>query len=395
MESRTRRRWRKWGVALLLALIALVFTGCRTLKFYGQAISGQFDILARQEPVDDLLASTNTGPKLKRQLVLLQELRSFAEHELDLKVDGHYRKYADLERPFVVWNVEAAREFSLEPKTWWYPMVGRLEYRGFFSKEAAREYAAHLRNQPLDVYMGGVQAYSTLGWFKDPALNTFIFLSDSELAELIFHELGHQTVFAAGDTDFNEAFATTVGQEGVRRWLKTKNIPEALADYEEELRRNGQVVRLVLDARLQLEQLYGDVRDMDGKLKAALKPSELSPLALRLEKQRIQNKLRAEYERLTAEWPGYTAYGFFFEGELNNAKLNSIANYYDFVPGFERLLELNKGSLPDFYAAVDRLAHKSKSERHEWLSTLGKKPENSANTNSAAEAAFPAPAIDP
>ena len=136
MESRTRRRWRKWGVALLLALIALVFTGCRTLKFYGQAISGQFDILARQEPVDNLLASTNTGPKLKRQLVLLQELRSFAERELDLKVDGHYRKYADLERPFVVWNVEAAREFSLEPKTWWYPMVGRLEYRGFLFKRS-------------------------------------------------------------------------------------------------------------------------------------------------------------------------------------------------------------------------------------------------------------------
>jgi predicted aminopeptidase len=385
MESRTRQRWRKWGIALLLASIALAFTGCRTLKFYGQAISGQFDILARQEPLEKLLNSTNTSAQLKRQLVLLQELRSFAERELDLKVNGHYRKYADLERPFVVWNVEAAREFSLEPKTWWYPMVGRLEYRGFFSREAAREYAGYLRNKSLDVYSGGVQAYSTLGWFKDPALNTFIFLPDSELAELIFHELGHQTVFAAGDTDFNEAFATTVGEEGVRRWLKAKNAPEALASYEEDLRRNRQIVRLVLDARTQLERLYGDVRDKEGKLKATSNPHNLSDSALRLEKQRIQNKLRAEYQSLISQWPGYTGYAFFFEGDLNNAKLNSIANYYDFVPGFERLLELNKGHLPDFYSAVERLAKKSKAERHEWLGTLGIEPAVSGISNASSE----------
>ncbi len=390
MESRTRQRWRKWGITLLLALVAATFTGCRTLKFYGQAISGQFDILARQEPVDRLLNSTNTSPKLKRQLVLLQELRTFAERQLDLKVDGHYRKYADLERPFVVWNVEAAREFSLEPKTWWYPMVGRLEYRGFFSRKAASEYAGYLRSQSLDVYSGGVQAYSTLGWFKDPALNTFMFLPDSELAELIFHELGHQTVFAAGDTDFNEAFATSVGEEGVRRWLKTKSTPEASAAYEEELRRNGQVVRLVLNARLQLEQLYGDVRDKEGKLKATSKPHALSDSALRLEKQRIQNKLRADYRSLISQWPGYTAYAFFFEGDLNNAKLNSIANYYDFVPGFERLLELNKGNLPDFYSAVERLAGKSKAERHEWLRTLG--TSSSENSNADHESKAPDPA---
>ncbi len=365
------RQWKKPGFAMTLGMVALCFTGCRAVNFYRQAIVGQIDILARQTPVEKLLAEPNLDPALRRQLDLLEELRVFAKEQLHLKVDGHYRKYADLNRSYVVWNVEVAHEFSLEPKTWWYPVVGRLKYRGYFSREAARQYAHYLRGQSLDVYTGGVQAYSTLGWSKDPALNTFLFLPDTELAELIFHELGHQTLFAPGDTDFNEAFATTVGQRGVCRWLEARRDQPTLHAYELELRRNASVVRLVLNARNQLEGLYGDIRDSKGKLKASTGPRPFRLAALRQEKRRVQDQLGADYQRLVAQWPGYRNYQGFFADDLNNAKLNSIANYYDLVPGFERLLQMQTNNLSAFYLAAGRLAKKNKAERYEWLRTPG------------------------
>src|SRR6266403_163267 len=213
---------RKWLLGSALLAVILIVSGCQTLSFYGQAIKGQYQLLAHRQPIEKLIADSSTPAQLKNQLELVQKLRAFADKELKLPVDGHYTKYVDVHRPFVVWNVEAAPEFSLEPKSWWYPLVGSLEYRGYFSESGARDYAERLRKRGYDVYVGGATAYSTLGWFKDPILNTFVFESEGDLAETIFHELGHQRVFASGDTDFNEAFATTVGQEGARRWLRLK-----------------------------------------------------------------------------------------------------------------------------------------------------------------------------
>jgi predicted aminopeptidase len=225
-------RW-VWAVCVLAALIS----GCHTASYYQQAASGQLEILSKREPIAELLADSQTRPALRDKLQLVLDLREFAEHELRLKTDGHYLLYADLGRRFVVWNVYAAPEFSLEPKKWWYPVVGSLKYRGFFSEEDAKRYGADMAKQGYDVYVGGVDAYSTLGWFKDPVLNTFIHHSPPELAELLFHELAHQRVFAKGDTDFNEAFATAVGEEGVRRWIAAHGDAEMRAQYEVALRR--------------------------------------------------------------------------------------------------------------------------------------------------------------
>ncbi len=182
-----------------------------------------------------------------------------------------------MHRPFVVWNVEAAPEFSLEPKSWWYPLVGSLEYRGYFSKQGAQKYGAWLQAKGYDVYVGGVTAYSTLGWFKDPLLNTFIFDPEPDLAETLFHELGHQRVFASGDTDFNEAFATTVGQEGARRWLRAKGDQVALEKYLAELRRTVQFARLIMDTRERLVMLYGDERTEGGQVKATKQKRGVPP----------------------------------------------------------------------------------------------------------------------
>jgi predicted aminopeptidase len=364
------RRLRKWLVAPALLAAVLAMSGCQTVSYYGQAIKGQYDIVAHEERIEKLLADPQTPAPLQAKLQLVQNLRSFAKKDLKLPVDALYQRYADVHRPFVVWNVEAAPEFSLEPKTWWYPFAGSLEYRGYFSERAARHYAARLQRQGYDVYVDGVEAYSTLGWFKDPVLNTFLSDPEADLAETLFHELGHQRVFASGDTDFNEAFATTVGQEGARRWLRAKGDPAALEKYLAELRRTRQFARLIANTRERLEALYKDTRTEDGQVKAAREKRALPPQQLRQQKQDLLARLQREYAQLKAQWGGDTGYDEWFAHPVNNAQLNSVAAYYDLVPGFERLLELNGGDLEKFYQAVEQLAGEPKAERQRWLRAL-------------------------
>jgi len=370
MNQTKVRRVRKCLVIAALLLVLVGLSGCKTLSFYRQAIKGQYQLFAHQEPIKKLLASPDTPARLKQQLQIVQSLRAFADSDLRLPVDNHYLKYVDVHRRYVVWNVEAAPEFSMEPKSWWYPVVGSLEYRGYFSEKGARDYGETLRKKDQDVYIGGTTAYSTLGWFKDPVLNTFVFEPEADLAETIFHELGHQRVFAHGDTDFNEAFATSVGQEGARRWLRAKGQKAAYDKYLTEIHRNTQFVQLITNARERLETLYGDEKTEAGKVKATKKKRDVAPEQLREEKQRIFERLQHEYVELKKEWGGESDYDDWFAHQVNNAQLNSVAAYYDLVPGFERLLKINGDDLEKFYQAADRLAKMPRKERHEWLRTL-------------------------
>jgi len=362
-------RHRKTLLLLALALVVAAVSGCQEIGFYSQAIKGQYQIFAHQQLIDKLIADPQTPDKLRAKLQLIQQLRAFAKDELKLPVDGHYRKYVDVHRDYVVWNVQAAPQFSLEPRTWWYPLVGSLEYRGYFSEPRAKHYAARIAKKGDDIYVDGVEAYSTLGWFKDPILNTFVGRSEPELAEVIFHELGHQRVFARGDTDFNEAFATTVGQEGARRWLRASGKTNLMEKYEVALRRNDQFVHLIMSTREQLEKIYGDTLDKDGKVKAAAEPPA-SPAELQQAKARVFADLRTNYQTLKESWGGYAGYDDWFGRELNNAQLNTIANYYDFLPAFERVLEMNGNDMEKFYVEVERLSKLSKDERHQWLRNL-------------------------
>ncbi len=378
LSPETERRRRTWLLAPVLLLAVLAMSGCQTLSYYGQAIKGQYQIVAREQKITKLLADPQTPAPLKARLGLVQSLRAFAKTDLKLPVDKHYEKYADLHRPFVVWNAEAAPEFSLQAVTWWYPFVGRLDYRGYFTEKAAAKYAARLRKKSYDTYVGGVTAYSTLGWFKDPVLNTFVFDPEPDLAETLFHELGHQRVFASGDTDFNEAFATTVGQEGARRWLKAKGDQAALHGYLAELRRTAQFVRLIDRTRERLEALYGDERTDEGEIKATKKKRAVPPDQLRQEKQRIIDRLRQDYAQLKEQWGGNTDYDQWFAEPINNAQLNSVSTYCDLVPGFEQLLKVNGGDVEKFYEAADKLAHEPKAERLRWLRSLGSEAAGSA-----------------
>jgi predicted aminopeptidase len=370
LDPKKSKRWRRIVSYIALAIVVVAVSGCRTVGFYAQAFRGQYQIFAHEKAIEKLISDPQTPDRLRQRLELLESLRAFARSDLRLPVDGHYRKYVDVHRPFVVWNVEAAPEFSLEPKSWWYPLVGRLDYRGYFSKPSATNYGGYLQKKGYDVHVGGVEAYSTLGWFKDPVLNTFIFEPDADLAEIIFHELGHQRVFARGDTHFNEAFATTVGQEGARRWLQKKGDSKALEAYRLAQRRNNQFVQLIARTREKLEKLYGDERTEEGKLKAAKVRPISDSKELRKRKQEVYAQLQKDYTELKKSWGGNSDYDAWFAAAVNNAQLNSVAAYYDLVPGFERLLALNDSDLEKFYVEAERLSKMPKKERHQWLETL-------------------------
>jgi len=364
LKSPARRRF--VGMALLL-LVVTTLTGCQAISYYAQAIRGHCQVLSRRQSCEKLIADPTTPKELRAKLQLAEEVCDFAKRELKLPVNGHYQCYADVGRRYVVWNVTASPEFSLESKTWWYPIVGSLDYRGYFAEQSARDYADRMARKGFDVYVEGVEAYSTLGWFKDPLLNTFIHHFGAALAEILFHELAHQRVFASGDTDFNEAFATTIGQEGARRWLRNRGDTSALEEYLLVLQRNSQFVQLVADTRQSLEVLYGDERLPDGKIQAKKRAPETSVEQLRQKKLRIVSRLRDDYQALKTQWGGYDGYDAWFAGDLNNAQLNSVATYYDLVPAFERLLAENDGDLEKFYALVKKLAKLPRAERHRRL----------------------------
>ena len=207
---------------LLLAAcfaVALLTGGCAQLSYYAQAMQGQMSLLSSARPIDEWLADPKVNEDLKTRLARTQQIRAFAARELGLPDNGSYKNYADLNRPYVMWNVVATPELSMKPTQGCFPVAGCVDYRGYYRKDDAQRFADELRAQSYDVRVSGVPAYSTLGWFNDPVLSTFIALPEAEVARMVFHELAHQVAYAPGDSPFNEAFATTVEEIGVALWL--------------------------------------------------------------------------------------------------------------------------------------------------------------------------------
>lgn len=350
----------------MAVLGATLGSGCSTCSFYRQAVVGQYRIVVNRRPIDKVLADPQAPSELKDKLRLALRLRAFAATNLGLPVNGHYERYVEVGRRYVVWNVSAAPPFSLEAKTWWYPFVGRLEYRGYFSEAGATRYARKLEQRGWEVFIEGVEAYSTLGWFRDPVLSTFIHQRETALAETLFHELAHQRVFVGGDTDFDEAFATTVGTEGVRRWLRARGDASAMEEYRVAGQRHQDFVRLVTAARQQLRRAYGEEVPAE-KARGAKAPT---PAGLPQTKAQILSDLRRDYAALKRQWGGYAGYDEWFAGPLNNAQLNTVATYYDWVPAFQHLLRQHDGDLVQFYQAVDQLARLSKKQRQRRMADL-------------------------
>jgi predicted aminopeptidase len=326
------------AVAVAVAvLLCSLLGGCYLL----QSAAGQLLLMSKRKPIARIIANPATPREVKSQLEAVAQIRDFATRRLGLPDNGSYRSYADLGRQYVVWNVVAAPEFSVDPKEWCYPIVGCVAYRGYFVERRARRFADDLQRRGLDVTVDGVAAYSTLGHFDDPILNTMLGWNDVELVSIIFHELTHQMIYVPDDADFNEALATTVEEEGVRRWLQSLSRDQDLGRYRVYQERFSEVLNLLTRARDDLRTLYASGIDREQ---------------MRREKAAIYAALRKSYSDLKHEWGGHAPFDSWFEGEINNAHLASIATYYDCVPGFRRELEAAGGDLGDFYARVRQLA---------------------------------------
>lgn len=337
---------------LLVILFAAACLQCRSLPYYNQAIDGQMEILQKQEPISDLIEDPDTPAKLRKKLIFVQEVRDFAAQELHLPVNDHYLNYVDLNRPYVVWNVYAAPEFSLTPKTWCFPIVGCVAYRGYFSEQDAQRFGDSLKQEGYDVFIAGAIAYSTLGWFDDPVLSTFANLSEPAIAALIFHELAHGVLYIKDDTAFNESFATAVEQEGFRRWQAAAGDPKGYQNWLSKRQRRQQFINLVSKYRAKLEELYQDGLALSEK---------------RDQKAAIFNQMKSGFLNLKSIHRDLAAYDAWFKHPLNNAQLISVSTYHDWVPAFGKILSESEGDLNTFYRTCRKLAKKEPSERHRIL----------------------------
>lgn len=338
----------KIGESVLLLMLAASLAGCSNLGYYAQAIGGHLDVMRASLPISDIIRDPSRDPGLRKKLEDVQTIREFAVRELGLPDNNSYRTYADVGRPYVVWNVFAAPEFSMTPKLWCVLMVGCVNYRGYYDKRDAERVAAEMHEQGFDTFVGGVSAYSTLGYFNDPMLSTVLRRGTQEVARIVFHELAHQIVYVPDDSVFNESFATAVENEGMRRWLAAHASPEQRAAFEAQRVRSEAFTGLIGNYREKFHTLYETALSDDRQRNA---------------KAGLLAALRRDYGGLKASWGGYAGYDPFFADDLNNAKLVSLSLYSDLVPAFEALLVQENYNLPLFYQRVISLAALEKEGR--------------------------------
>jgi predicted aminopeptidase len=366
-------------VAVVLAATGLL-AGCSAIGYYAQAIGGHLEVVRLARPVAEVMTDPVTPPALRLKLAHALEARDFASRELHLPDNGSYRRYADLGRPFVVWNVIAAPEFSVTPVEACFPFAGCVAYRGWYSELRAREDAAERRAQGFDVRVGGVPAYSTLGWFDDPLLNTFLVYPDAEVARLIFHELAHQVLYVPGDSSFNESFAVAVEEEGVRRWLARRADAAERERYAQFDARRRQFVELISRHREYLKAYYRDT--------ASWTSAQIDER--RAGKAKLFAALDADYERLKQSWGGFGGYDRIMgktaataaatgtvsanagasTAAPNNALLASIVTYSEWLPAFRHLLVKHNGDLDALYREAKRLAAMDRPARERALRDL-------------------------
>lgn len=333
---------------LLLAACGLLLGGCGSLGYYAGLAGGQRALLQAREPIERIVADGQRDAELRRRLRLVQDARRWAVQQLQLPDNRSYTTYADLGRPYVVWNVFATPELSLAPLQNCFLLVGCMAYRGYHRHEDAQRRGAELRRQGYDVHLGGVPAYSTLNWFADPVLNTMMRWSDEVLIGMIFHELTHQLLYIRNDTAFNESYAEFVEEEGLRQYLAAHGGSREAWQLFETRRR--QFVDLVLATRSRLEQVYG---------------SELSEDDKRAAKQRQFGQLQQDYRQLRdGPWTGYAGFdAWFADATPNNARLLPFALYDELKPAFAGLLQREGGDWSRFHAAVKALSKLAPEQR--------------------------------
>lgn len=342
-------------VYMLLLVTSLLLGGCAELSYYGHAAAGQFEVIANRRPIPEVIADPQTDSGVRERLQYIEQAHDFAIRELSLPDSDSFRSYSDVGRSYVLWNVFATPELSLQQKQWCYPFFGCLGYRSFFDEQYAQEIAAELKAAGWDVYVAPSPAYSTRGWFADPIYNPVLRYPAIDSAAILFHELAHEKIYLKNDSQANESFAMAVQLEGVQRWLRHQQRPDSYAGYRLNNQRNEQFVELLTDCRDKLRALY-----------ATRKPIAYA----RAEKRRILNELQRAYLKLKESWQGYAGYDHWFKKDLNNAVLAPVATYHQDVSAFQSLLSRQQGDLSGFYRAVEELANMDALPRRKFLNSL-------------------------
>jgi predicted aminopeptidase len=353
------RRLRSLATLLVLPLLGACAVWDDGPAYWWQSAAGQLEVIRKARPVVDLIDDPATAPDLRERLKLAQEIRAFASRELDLPDNDSYSRYADLGRPYVVWNVFAAPPLSLRLRQWCFPVAGCIAYRGFFDQADAERFAQRMRAEGYEAHVAGITAYSTLGWFSDPLLNTFALRSETELARLVFHELAHQKLYLKGDTTFNESYATAIERIGVERWLDSREAqgadPAQRAAWRAQSARRADFLALLSRHREALRVLFAQ---------------DLSDAQKLEQRNRIFDQMRSDYSRLRERWGGFAGYDAWFAQPLSTPRLAAVATYTDLVPAFDALLARHGGDIVRFHQAAAELARLPTDERRAAIEEL-------------------------
>ncbi len=334
---------------------SLFIQGCTSLGYYWEKVQGQAEILNKQQPIQAVIENPKTTASVKAKLINVQQARKFASDVLLLPDNDSYRNYADIGRDYVVWTVVATPPYSIKPKEWCFLIVGCLSYRGYFSKQSAEDFAAKLKKQGMDVYVSGIKAYSTLGWFDDPLLNTMLYKSEAYRVGIIFHELAHQKIYVENDTAFNEAFATSVELEGIKAWFKHEAKQQKFKKYLISKKRDKVFKHLLKNSRTQLKKLYAENKTSQQ---------------LQVGKKSIFTQLQVDYTKFKHHWHGYTGYDKWMSQGLNNAHLALVATYNDWLPAFSHLFENTNRNYQLYYKKIKQLTELDKNQREKQLLKL-------------------------
>lgn len=342
---------------VFLGLCLYSLTGCSTVSYYSQVINGHYALIENEEDIEDILAEKRYSADVRQRLQRALEIRRFASEQLGLPDNDSYKTFVKLKHKYPVWNVIAAEPLSVKARQWCFLFVGCISYRGYFNEQDAKDMAAELHKQGYDVTVSPAAAYSTLGWFDDPLLSSMLYKEESHLAGIIFHELAHQKVYIDDDSSFNEAFATTVELEGVKRWMRVHGDTASIKRYRTYKQRQKEFNQLLITTREKLKRLYASEKTDAEKLQG---------------KQAIIAAMKQDYQALKKSWGGYSGYDNWMARDINNANLALVATYHELVPMFEAMLKQQDYDLKRFYAAVEKTGELPEEERDREFKLLAK-----------------------
>lgn len=351
-------RFKLFSACLAVPVLGMALSGCGTVGYYAHVVNGHHQLMEARQDIGDILAENKYDAKIRARLFLALEIRQFASDKLGLPDNDSYKTFVMLDRPYPVWNVIAAEKFSVKARQWCFLIVGCISYRGYFNEQEAGAKARELAAEGYDTAVSPAAAYSTLGWFDDPVLSSMLYKEDAHLAGIIFHELAHQKVYIDDDSSFNEAFATAVELEGVRRWMVSHGDPQGNQRYRQYKQRQREFNDLLQATRQRLKALYQTERDTSTLLAG---------------KAGIIAGMKDGYRKLKRGWGGYAGYDKWMQRDINNAHLALVATYHELVPAFEALLAQQNNDLDSFYAEVKRVGRLAKADRNRLLAGLRQK----------------------